>query len=1118
MWVDDNGTPRPLVGVSYEEFAKAWRVYQGLEQAERGPRYTLQSLTTTGQIGGEQKSAVTKLNIRLRVETHDEGLVAVPIRFSNAIFTGQLQGLQPKREHLAYDASQGGYVLWLEGGGGEPREVQIQLLTRVYQSADGIRIRLNMPRANQSRLELLTSAQVVSPTVSDPALITTEATDDERTRLVVQGAVGLTRIDFRTPAKKAISKQAVLSAQGKLQLRIDDRSVRSTANLTVEGLGHPFDRFLVRLPAGATLLEAPEQRADGVRIVPIDRPLREEIANPSIADPDKNASDRPDESAPGQSRLLQQRVVEVSRSERSLDPLTVELVAERPLGSAPVTEASPEAIDLAGFSVIGAVFQTGWVAISATEGVQLEWESRDQWRGAARIKPSDLPEDLARRGPPIAVRYHRPDWQWKVRIGREQREIRATPFYRLEILPAEARLTLATQFRMSGGSVFEFAFDRNGWETATADPTGPEGLIDAEHVHESGGHWVVPLARAADRRTDVQVQFRRPLVGGKRFDWRLPLPVANSFGVGQLVVVAHPSVELDIDPDQLRGLEPSAVAANSETADDPALLRTRVYRLATVGDEPARFVAERRRRPGRLEVASTSSVVLSDHTTEISQTFRYDARYQPIDRVMFLAPEGWKLDELPMFELSAATSQDVRSEELTDVVELIAKPVEQSQLPAELGSGNEASSTLSAWVLPLPGPRLGSFQLDTHYSLDVAEASQPNLKLPLLQPLIWQTRGDWRSIVDVTAPEGLGARLAEDLTGWEASPNDTVTPKLRVTSAANAPPLQITLAPLPNEPAPSAEVQQVWFQTWENASQRQTRVAYRVTSDSGRLEILVPTGLSGEEIEYAIDGQPLRPQVINQQRVALIDDSLADGEPHTVTMRLLAPREVIGVTPLLAPRVVADSRWAVCYWEVVQPADWQVVNTPIGMAGAYDWRWGPFGWGRHPKLTTEQLAEQTGGEPGPPLAAGEHRYLFVGRGEPPGGAELRSLRRSTSVLLASGLTLAVGFLLSRLNLLRYSSTYYVLLVMLGAICLIAPYGCLMFVQLGALGLVLAAVTLFVERRIRAAAHETQFVLTDSRSFAEQGALVLPTDSLTSDSVSTNAPTVSVGHGDAAEEK
>ena len=88
--------------------------------------------------------------------------------------------------------------------------------------------------------------------VSEGATLRTGApADATQTEFIAQGFRGNFEIAWHKADVQIARTPTVLEVVGEMLARIDDHGVNTEATLRVRGHGEPFERFQVRLPAGA---------------------------------------------------------------------------------------------------------------------------------------------------------------------------------------------------------------------------------------------------------------------------------------------------------------------------------------------------------------------------------------------------------------------------------------------------------------------------------------------------------------------------------------------------------------------------------------------------------------------------------------------------------------------------------------------------------------------------------------------------------------------------------------------------------------------------------------------------------------------------------------------------
>ncbi len=764
IWIDDSGTPRPLVGVTYDEFAKAWRAYQGLEQADTTPRYTIESITANGQ----QRNGYAAFEVRLKLLLHTKQRVEAPLGFGKAILDEEPPtGLQ-ENDTFGYSEQGESYIATLVGGG--ERLITLKLLVPITTTGQRNELTIAAPRANLSDLSLQLTGKATEPAATEGALLRVSDTE-EGSVLTLRGGVGRVRLQWRSPEQASASAQTVLTSVGEITSEVDGGSVRTRARLTVQSFGGEFERFRVRLPAGAKMVTPPSSEA----------------APPVRVQADGDEGD----------------VCLVTLPEKTAGPVTVEIHTDQAIG---LEESS--LVDLAGFDVLGAVRQFGDMAIKLDEDSQLRW---GELRGARRIALDQLPESLREPGVTAAVRYFRQKCQIMAEVLQLGTRIETTPYYRLEVLPNEALLRVTTRYQITGAPVLDFSFKLDDW-LETPEVIETAGQIDLAHVFQSdAGVLDIPFTTPQAGPVVVRFNLRKSLaMGDGLLNFTLPAPLkpASDFvGKPELLVVVHPGLSLRFDPKMLEGLVAEPAPLDQRPPDDPDGLRTFLFRgnASRLAEEPLRFIATKTSLPGESHVRATTRLAVDQSLTRVHQLFQYDLRRQPRERVEMIAPSELLEGDGPRLELVSEASGETPGQVAA------ATPLSWSV--------NVAAGTI---VTDLPRPWIGPLLLRATYNIprgadDLSEGEA--LRLPLLTPADATTL---HQTAEVNSAGGVLLALGPlspgaGASGWSIEEAALGAEGLLVTSAGQTPFLPLVAADQAALPATSTMVTRQWHQTWRRA-------------------------------------------------------------------------------------------------------------------------------------------------------------------------------------------------------------------------------------------------------------------------------------------------------------
>lgn len=1051
IWIDDSGTPRPVVGVSYDEFARAWRLLHGLEQEDPSPRYTIAS----AHVEGEERDGRIEVQVRVRVESHTSGRVDVPLGFGDVILDDQPTGLG-EGDSFRYSIDQESYVASLDGAG--EREIVMSARAPVTSSGQRKEVTLRAPRATVSEIVLRTAGAATDASVSEGALLETSRAPDGGGVLRVRGGVGRLRIAWRSTGESGGQREALLSATGQILTTIDGQIARSRAELTVESLGGEFNRFMVRLPRGAKLVPPAEGEQD--------------------------------DDAPRVTLVDAEHAV-VTLREKSAGPATVQLQTEQPIERADGVGA----VDPAGFEVVGVARQSGAVGVQASE----EWQVRvTSPQGARRVAPDELPEAIQGTGVTIAARYTGGRWRLPLEVLRRDTRLEAMPTHRLQILPGEARLHTAVQYLVRGAGVMGFRFDLGDWRDLTADPIEPVGLVDRAHVwhyEHPSGRWEldVPLLQPAARRAVIEFRSRRGLPSGDQtLDLELPTPIGGSVSATELIVEVDPSLRIEPDLINSVGLHPAPIPPEEAPADGARSLRTYRYRGYT---PRLRFVAQMRQVPGEVHAELKTDVTVRETTSSVTQRLDFDVRYQPQDQLRLHAPP----------ELRAAENLQLEAVAPGGVGDGGAA-TDSEPLPLAWSPGAESGTI----VVDLPRPWIGPLTLRAVYELAGGVdrlSEQSGLRPALLTP------ADASSIshaVTVTSPADAPVRLGGAGADWTAVPaGDGAALRVETASAARYVPL--ALGARQGAPESALVIRRAWYQTWQRGARRQQRAVFRVAGSADHALVSVPAASAPADVETLVDGTNVaaQPQENGALRVPL--PSAAPDAERTVEVRYFEEASLgpSGAVTLAPARLAGEDRWTECYWQVVLPASRWLITAPASMNPAWSVGWQDGRFRRRQGLDTSDLEAWADAYPRiQPDAVGEHAYLFSTL-ELPRTARVTTADRGLVVTAASAAALAFGLVLVYLPPLRRPASLFALLAAVGVVGLLYPAQFALVTQAGLVGLIAAGVAGITYFALRPPGSEPSELEEESTAVVLGHTSTGSSLDLQIGSVSTTAPTVSM---------
>jgi hypothetical protein len=1050
--LDAQGRPQPVPGMTYEDFLAAWKKLNNPAIADSQPRFTIESIKIDGQTRGQRAELKFDVTIHLLAD----GAANVPLGLVGSILQGEprfdkpdakpqaaaAESTPPKGkpndEYLEFDPQRGGFVAHVAGTAGERRALSFNLIAPLVRDGAETTLALSCPRATSSSLALTVDTPVTEARTSTGTVTSKKSVPEGSTHIDVAGLSGQFRLTWQSATTETASITSVLNAVGAIRVTIDGRGVRSDARLTVRSFGGAFDQFRIRLPRGAKLIRDP--------------------AAAGSQDPKYRISEEPLPPGPAKPAENAGQIVLVELKEKQQGPVVVDLSTEQP------GHDVSQAIELAGFEVLGAVRQFGDIALNVANDWQARWNIGHDIR---QVDATELDNSLQRTDLTAAFQYDRQPWSLAVHVAPRQSRVHVTPQYDLELLPEEARLTVRLAYQNFGARTYKFLIEIDGWELS-GEPVESGGLVDQDNIAVSPtGTLTLPFAQASSRKAEVAFSLRHALDrDASTIKLPLPLPLADSVATGDLTV--HSPADTELLPDLAHSTGLAASPAKETTAqpdpDAPAELHFRSLLPNAV------FVASRTNRSREESAQITAKVEIAPDSTQVDERIDYQVRFEPIKELILEAPNDFPINEEGV-EIALLMPGNGKAE-----------PAEQRtplHFEGVADEGELAASGTHHIRATLPQPRVGKFAISAHYQIagpPTASAGSA-LQVALLSPVDASVTSQRAT---VRAPSGVFLSLGAnaDAPAWKMA--DPTHKKNSAGSgyefvADRAEPLLPLLVSAANANAPSTTVvDRVWLQTWISGGVEQDRSVFHVRSSNSQATVELPPDAPPGEVEVLVDGQPAQvsSRAAGRIVVRLIRDSSnqADGaaEPttHVLEIRFRRPIQQSLITRhrLTPPQIDATTELSQVYWQVVLPADEHIVDSPDQLVSASQWQWLGAFWGRRPVMSQTELEKWVGATAQIAPTANDNEYLFTGL-LPVASIELVTAPRWLIVLAASSSALALlaGWFYLPLRLRPW--ILVAVIVLIAATAITYPTAAVLIAQAAAIGVVLALLSMFVSRWI-----------------------------------------------------
>jgi hypothetical protein len=1059
---DKEGHLQRVLGFTYEDFIDAYKIQHQLSRTREPPRFRLQRLLATGT--AEDGHARLKIDITIALST--EQSVGVPLGMPQALLLEPATSDGPGNVPVHFDTTAGGYVAWLRGTPGQTYHVVLHVLVPLTKTGGETALQIGMPRAASSELTMTVPVTNATAQVGRGSAIVDRTPVPGGTRWVVAGMSGDFRLAWQKSDKETVQRGPVLEASGGMLVRVDGLTINTDVRLSVRSFGGRFDRFRVRLPAGADLVAV---HHPGYTVRPVDGSAEEPLA------------------------AAMSRVVEVQLDEKTVGPVDVQLITQQrhePAGK-------ERSLQLAGFEVIGAVRQFGHIAIQVIGDWHVQWMDR---HGVVRV--DELPEGLRHDDVAAGFEYFRQPFALAGRLIPRRTHVRVEPDYLILVGAHEVRLEARLRYTVRVKKAYVFRIDLAGWQF-DPEEIGPPNLfeIDAVSVTEQG-HVSIPLITPTKGQIELTIKLHQRLPEGTG-GIRLPLPVPQDVAPAPATIVVLPDDNLQLipTPEEMTGLTPQQIALPIK------LPRRQQPPLCYRGDaEQARFVGQIRVHEQSVLVDVSTRLQIDRRGAKVDQTLGYQVAYEPVDSLALNLPDEVarrgdlqiELDGEPLpFAIdpaaeegqhqvtAAAESMAVENRSGVDPTPGVA--LGEADLPEPSPAAAEPPTVSNVVPLPpvppdrvqlqvaLPEPKIGRFQLVLHYQLTwpesvtdhdtavgvqladpVAEVDKNQLSITTAATIQVAPRGDtWtvaRKMASGTAPRS-GIHLA-------ASGQQTQLP--------------LTLRLAPRLPQQSTIVERLWIQTWLTGKDRQDRAIYLLRTNASQLTVAVPNQVVAGDFMALLDGVPVAVDTPlgGQVTIHLADAEIpvsgsAPSQRHRLELRCRShdalPR--LGTIRLTPTRLDQDIWIQHAYWELILPSGSHLIDVRGDFANEWQWQWRRFGWRRVPVLTSAQLELWSGAALEVPIPAAAHRYLFssVGRVD---RMTLHVADRSLLVLIASSGALVAGLLLIYVPSLRQPRLLLVC-VLLGLVFAVGHPDAVMLVgQAAILGVVLACLAAWLKLILR----------------------------------------------------
>jgi hypothetical protein len=1033
-----------VANLSLEEWDQIYKARRNLLGRKLPPAFAIDGVTYQGVTRGNHLLLDVKISLRIIERQQQDEWIAIPVGYHQAVL-GEAAGHEgPGDFFLTLDKGGAGHLCWLKAEKGSRHTVTLKLIAPLERNGRQTRFLLTCPPAHSRMTSLKVGLAGVEP-LDDELRVVTKQTGEEETEFSFDFAGGQLDFGWGTIDRDAMKPVTRLLASTTTRFTIKGpQQITMHADVTVTGSGGEVSSFEVVLPPSMQVVDLPQ---GDFRLVVLPAP----------------------EGAPQpQSQRVQ------LTANRPADELQVTLEAIfRPQPGPPEGEpvegtmGSDEPFNLfQGVDVVNAVKQSGFIDFVVDGNWSLSWRQNGDVR-----RVDEIPEALVQQEGIARFEFFSQSYSLATRIQPEKTRVRVEPRYLVQVHDDELQLdiTLICQVRGKSGFVLETKLD--GW-TVDQVLSRPADLVDADAIRQNGGLLSIPVLAAGGSlpaQFEIQLRAHRGISSaGPEMEMEevihVPRPTADPLSTstvftllpGLLIVSPDDNVEMIPQVQQIRGL----IQETRLTEEEARLLPQRqqaplVYRDRGDVDAPS-FVTRLRVRQRDITVTSLSRVSIDEQQVQLRQELRYGVAYEPIKQLLLEVPSSLVIRrDLQVFLLPNETP----GFEMGGEGELQLESLPWAEAIGESTADRDLRRVIRVDLLQ---DRIGQFRILLRYNVGLPTllVDQPvTVPVGLVIPYRDSATTFQDNHVELVVDTMVQAIPREEFWQRDDGPGgrlpQSVDPVFVATGMTDSLPLLVSLNRL--GASASTHLHQLWLQTYLTETVRYERAALRISTSERRLQIQLPNlaQVNTANLRVAIDQQPLAPGnvVINEQGALEIQLP-----PSRQTAEMVieiwywtnSGSHLTGMVSVDPPRVTGANSADRIFWQLVIPGNEHLLGVPEHMTPEQEWSWNGWSWRRQPYMDQRDLERWIGASVQQMVPAQTNQYLFTTIG-PLRIFTVQTVRRSSLVLVVSGLTLLVGLLLIYIPGTRHPALLFAAGVVLTASAASWPEVVLLVVQAALLG-------------------------------------------------------------------
>jgi len=592
----EDGSLKKFFNIPFEKLDDLNRLYLGLQDPDKPPRFVLRSLRMAGEVKGD----FAFMTVSASAVANADGWVRIPLRMNQAMLLPGSEDKSDANNLLEFDQDSG--LVWrVKGKAGEQHSLEVEICTKLRRLGPQTHLELSVPKATTSRMQLTVPEADVEPSASENVYrFSAERIKQNKTRVTVDGIGGRLRLAWqkRQPRPKPTS---IFSATADVQVRFESqRRVHAEAAIRIDVTSGLVKSLIVQLPPKMqrTVVEQPGAE---IKLLPTSDPrLKEERSDCQY--------------------------LEVVLQHPSADAINFRLRAHRTLEASEVGQF----VEVSGFRVLNTVSQSGTLSLAADAKWAFQWT-----HDSAVEQVEQSAETRLRPGVAATFHYSSQPYAFRVKISRKERRIHIEPRYELTVTPDRVLLQGTISYRIRGAEAQAVTLNVSGWDLKEF-AVNDEDLFESE-LPDTSQPISVPLGTSDEpliRDFDLSFSAELYLPPNGEFTAGLPQPESTSRAPAEVTVRHADNIELVPLPQTLNGLTEvdDSVGALGRPMSGPV-----VYRGWTKPDQLV-YGASVRLRPTEIAVSSSGKVALEGDEIQVNQELTYRVLYQAVPRLMVSLP------------------------------------------------------------------------------------------------------------------------------------------------------------------------------------------------------------------------------------------------------------------------------------------------------------------------------------------------------------------------------------------------------------------------------------------------------------------------------------------------